>query len=673
MRQEQELTTDTALPSDEQFILTAEEIDIFKLPADPDINRDEKGKQFTVGDLQGNAIKLLYILFVHGVATGLCAEEYRELVEIYSAKLTKESAHRFNEILQKITIDPECSIRFIGDLLSDRGVEGCGSNDYLTLLVLQIIRGRFEVTFSNHDALFIINFEQKKRFETSGMPEFFVRSMLNLQTSIDEGVVSRKAINTIVKETYLPALRLLSYSMNIAGDFLNLFSHAPIDIAMIRDIALLLGVSLDETNPDMLGSSIDNINQQFKAFIDARQVHQLYQYEAIQLVANNRDYERLDRYEHHPDFGYKLCYVHGHDDTAAESTFCYSLDNPLGQPGRSTGMYLCYISQDVPPIARFGLPLTTPSATVTKPERPSPSPDHDDNPTNDADGTELSNYKCIESSIDKHDELAFEVVKILFTEINYHFKTPEDYIRLIKKDETMLLLRVALELDDMSRIRLFLPVQLHYATDSEKLNRTVIEYFFNTSEDLDTMMLKILALENLGFHCPTGILCTAMNRKLPSKDIKFLYETFLADPEHPVDNEIFLRDALIGFHADTLKFLLKEHDLSEEDVDKILSKWPDLCSASEKNLRKSFLYISILSLLEEEKNELVKQQLGLFSHPASTRDRITLLKRVVRCLKDDSSLAYADFIQMNKNFDDLALEHVMHIEAPPVSEQKPLD
>lgn len=671
MRQGQELGT-TVVP-DEQFILTADERNIFEFPAAADIKPYSTGKQFTVGDLQGNAIKLLYILFVHGVASGLCAEEYHELVEIYSAKLTKESAHRFSEILQRITIDPECSIRFLGDLLSDRGVEDCGSNDYLTLLVLQIIRGQFEVIFSNHDALFIMNFEKKERFECSSMPEFFVRSMLNLQASIDEGVVTREAVDGIIEETYLPALRLLSYSMNIEGDFLILFSHAPIDISIIRNIAALLGVPLTETNPDIFGNSIDAINQKFKAFIDARMVHELYDFAPIQLITNNRDYERLDRQEHHPDFAYKICYVHGHDDKAEESTFCYSLDNPLGQPGRSTGIYLCYISQDLPPIARFEPPLTAPSARAVKPEHSSPSAAHDDGPTDDADGTELSNYKCIESAIDKHDELAFETVKALFKELNYRFKTPKDYIRLIQKDEAMLLLRAALDLDDMSRIRLFLPVQLHYTKDSGKLNNSIIEYLFNRSENLDAMMIKILALESLGFHCPTGILCTAMNRNFPRKDIKVLYETLLDNPEYPVDNDIFLRDALIGFHVDTLKFLFKEHDLSNEDVDKIWFKWPDLCSASEQNIRKSFVYITLLSLLEEEKNELVKQQLGLFSHPESPRERITLLKRVIRCLTDDSSLPYTDLIQMNENYDDLPLEHVMHTEAPPVSEQKPQD
>ena len=70
------------------------EVDIYKLP---DSNTQmiltstlDKPLEVTLGDLHGNAMKLLYMLVEHGVISELSEDTYRELVRIYLAHLDED-------------------------------------------------------------------------------------------------------------------------------------------------------------------------------------------------------------------------------------------------------------------------------------------------------------------------------------------------------------------------------------------------------------------------------------------------------------------------------------------------------------------------------------------------------------------------------------------------------
>src|SRR5579883_2145455 len=87
--------------------------------------------EFTIGDLHGNALKLLHFLVRQNVIN-LDEAEYAEFVKLYkkdSKEITKEDLDViFEKILAKMTANPVGTVRLIGDELSDRG-----ANDYFTL------------------------------------------------------------------------------------------------------------------------------------------------------------------------------------------------------------------------------------------------------------------------------------------------------------------------------------------------------------------------------------------------------------------------------------------------------------------------------------------------------------------------------------------------------------
>lgn len=93
----------------------------------------DEGYQLTLGDLHGNALKLLNTLIKHHVMD-LDEKSYTDFADVYIKKtedLMPDDMKKFNSILEKITFNPRAKdffIRLIGDELADRG-----SNDYFTL------------------------------------------------------------------------------------------------------------------------------------------------------------------------------------------------------------------------------------------------------------------------------------------------------------------------------------------------------------------------------------------------------------------------------------------------------------------------------------------------------------------------------------------------------------
>ena len=67
----------------------------------PIANTDE----LTIGDLHGNAIKLLYFLIKQQIINNINRKEYKKLVDIYNKsvdRLEKKNLDSFNKIVEKI-------------------------------------------------------------------------------------------------------------------------------------------------------------------------------------------------------------------------------------------------------------------------------------------------------------------------------------------------------------------------------------------------------------------------------------------------------------------------------------------------------------------------------------------------------------------------------------------
>ena len=78
-----------------------EQVDIYQLPSIDVPHKGSAGTQVTIGDLHGNAIKLMFMLVKHGIATNIDEADYNRLVAIYKTPtqdLTKKHLDEFNQI-----------------------------------------------------------------------------------------------------------------------------------------------------------------------------------------------------------------------------------------------------------------------------------------------------------------------------------------------------------------------------------------------------------------------------------------------------------------------------------------------------------------------------------------------------------------------------------------------
>lgn len=335
-----------------------EEVDIYKLP-NPNLAEGEiNGIQITIGDLHGNAVKLLFMLVKHGIATNISEKAYQRLVAIYRTpadKLKKECLKEFASILASMEFHSKSEVRLLGDELADRG-----SNDYFTLKILEKLNERrvpIEIIISNHSIEFIEAYEIQNNFKPQMLFGDMVDSMQKLQIFIDKDLVSREEILKIVNKAYRPVLKAISYSMDNNKEEITIYSHAGIGLNAIKSLAKKLNVEYKDLTIAELAQTIDEINIEFQKHVESNKIHTLYTRENMrkgfssrayadlsdetpfEFIMWNRNYSSIDRPAKHAS--YKLCFVHGHDPddwmhnlndpTERKAEHVFNLDNSLGK------------------------------------------------------------------------------------------------------------------------------------------------------------------------------------------------------------------------------------------------------------------------------------------------------------------------------------------------------
>lgn len=104
--------------------ISTQKVNFKQCPQRWDVGRASKDAKLVIGDIHGNAIKLLYILIAAGVID-MKSEDYQRCVDLYydhKHKDSAESAKEFNECLSKVRINPDApDIHFLGDIVVDRG------------------------------------------------------------------------------------------------------------------------------------------------------------------------------------------------------------------------------------------------------------------------------------------------------------------------------------------------------------------------------------------------------------------------------------------------------------------------------------------------------------------------------------------------------------------------
>ena len=175
-------------------------VDIYKLPVG---QKPQDNRQVTIGDLHGNAMKLMFMLVKEGIAAEVTKEDYINLVRIYLKsvdKLTKKDIEDFNLILDKIKFNTQTAVRLIGDELADRG-----SNDYFTLKILEKLhtcKVPVEIIISNHSIEFLQACERHsttKNFKPPMLLGEHANSLKNLNTLVEKGLVGADEVLDIAQ------------------------------------------------------------------------------------------------------------------------------------------------------------------------------------------------------------------------------------------------------------------------------------------------------------------------------------------------------------------------------------------------------------------------------------------------------------------------------------------
>ncbi|MCS5710207.1 Dot/Icm T4SS effector Wip [Candidatus Berkiella aquae] len=306
------------------------------------------GKQITLGDLHGNALKLLYTLTRHGFVD-ISKRDYQDFVNLYYKNESDfDDIQAFNALLNRIRVRtraPQALLRLIGDVLADRG-----ANDYFTLKLLKKLHdnGISVVNMiSNHDAEFIRCYEKDKHFDKTPLREGQANSADNFQKLMNAGLIEAAELDELMK-AYKSSLRVVDYSLNEARDKITIYSHGLIGLQNINYMAQALGideVTCDEhTSATEIAGVIDKINTKFKKYVQKDKITDLLQikkaragegrhtmdakaYPFAHLVWN-REAEGLNRPEH-------INFVHGHDIHDKTAKNIYNLDNTLGKGPRS--------------------------------------------------------------------------------------------------------------------------------------------------------------------------------------------------------------------------------------------------------------------------------------------------------------------------------------------------
>jgi hypothetical protein len=327
-------------------LVLRELVDIYEPPIMHRLSEDKAKRQITIGDLHGNAIKLMFTLMTHGIATNISETEYATLVSIYRMpihNLKKDHLDTFKNILVNITFNTDYVIRLLGDELADRG-----QNDYFTLKILEKLhehRVPMEILISNHSIEFLEAYEKQDIFHSS---LFFQRqhapSIENLELLIKKGIVARDEILAIVEQHYKPMLLAIGYFLDDNNHEITIYSHAAIGLNTLRSLAQKLTVDYNEETAHSLANTINNINRQFQYHVTHNTVHTLYSREIIlnayrsrcdlsdaplECIMWNRRYDQIIRPAVY--LSYAINFVHGHDDKDPGGYHICNLDTSLGK------------------------------------------------------------------------------------------------------------------------------------------------------------------------------------------------------------------------------------------------------------------------------------------------------------------------------------------------------
>src|SRR5581483_7770721 len=231
-------------------------------PANP--SKDLPHQSVTIGDIHGNALRLIYQLIQAGVFESN-HEYYQDLVTAYNALLSapeeKSSEEEFspeeNNFLNVMNKFKICEnppfIRLIGDIFQDRGASDRMTNKVLEKLITEEVP--YSINFSNHDMDFMIDYTNKQYNEKK-------------DKSLSSNVFYKKPMTLLERDlfqsTWLKKLKLFDYEISEDGKQFYFFTHAPVGLETLKKISAQYGVEFNDESFSSLAKTIDSVNKKFQ-------------------------------------------------------------------------------------------------------------------------------------------------------------------------------------------------------------------------------------------------------------------------------------------------------------------------------------------------------------------------------------------------------------------------
>ncbi|HYF97702.1 MAG TPA: hypothetical protein VD770_01835, partial [Coxiellaceae bacterium] len=265
------------MPNTKQII--NDEVDLSVYPEIDGAHPAAADVQLNINDLHANPIKLLYVLLRQGVIS-LDQGQYASLFYLYSNlsnPLTAEHYENYRSLLNEIkfNVGSVALVRLMGSVLA-----ASGQNDLLVLQFLKILRDRgvpYEILPSCHDIQFIEAYENNKTFGSDlACSKKFVSSMVALNKTIEDGLITRSEVEKLINDAYKPALKLLSYSLRDDGKAITIYSAATINLDVIKNLAKKLEVGYGDASIAQLVKTIDSINASFIELRDSNSITQSF-------------------------------------------------------------------------------------------------------------------------------------------------------------------------------------------------------------------------------------------------------------------------------------------------------------------------------------------------------------------------------------------------------------
>lgn len=308
----------------------------------------------TLGDMHGNALKLFYLLCFHDCfESEMYHQNHLENLYYEFHELYEKDADDFDTqfvadavaLVDKLVFRSDCSVRFIGDLLADRG-----KNDFLTLLLIKrmhVCALPYTIILSNHDAEFFYALETNtddapRVTRMSDRKQF--RSANNLAKLLKKGLIDIDELKTWMQTCIYPYVKVID--IEEYNNVTVVYTHAPVSRSQIvqlhdylvkqGDVALAAIEKLfSEMVEDINAAVANNLrNGKFARMLeDIKSSNMLRNFIWMRFPSVEKSLQKhltTDIYDNPDD----LVYVCGHDrkpDDLKTNQCWYSLDQGFGK------------------------------------------------------------------------------------------------------------------------------------------------------------------------------------------------------------------------------------------------------------------------------------------------------------------------------------------------------